>query len=70
MTDPYEAVLRGESVAVKDIQKWWHGMTPMAKRRIYNANKAKKKYRKAVKAKKVRKLLPFQNVNAIQKLIN
>ena len=52
MTDPYEAILQGESIAVKDIQKWWHDMTPIAKRRIYNANKAKKKYRKAIKAKK------------------
>jgi len=51
-TDPYEAVLLGESNAVADMQKWWHDMTPIAKRRIYNAEKAKKKYGKAIKAKK------------------
>lgn len=51
-TDPHEAVLLGESNAVADMQKWWHDMTPIAKRRIYNAEKAKKKYGKAIKAKK------------------
>ena len=48
-TDPHKAVLLGESNAVADIQKWWHDMTPIAKRRIYNAEKAKKKNKKAFK---------------------